>query len=69
MDDAIKDLILFLRHQLKINIRCDRKSLDCIAFDESWVKAGSLVVIKGAMLESSFPPLPVHVSDGLGPPS
>ena len=54
------DLILFFRHQLRVRIRCDRKRLDRITFDQRWVNAASLVVRKGAMLESSFPPLPVH---------
>ena len=58
-DDAnfSRDLILFFRHQLIVKIRCDRKSLDRITFDERWVNAASLDVRMGAMLESSFPPL------------
>ena len=59
-------LILFFRCLLSVTIRCNRKSLDRIAFDEGWVKAASLVVRKGAMLKSSFSPLPAHVSDGPG---
>ena len=51
------DLILFFRHQLRVKIRCDRR----------WVHAASLVVCKGATLESSFPPLPAHGDDGQGP--
>ena len=62
-----RDLILFFRHQLRVKIRCCRKRLDRIAFDRRWVNAASLVVPKGATLESSFPPLPVHGDDGLGP--
>ena len=54
------DLILFLKHQLMVKIRCDRKRLDRITFDKRWVNAASLVVRKGAMLVSSFPPLPAH---------
>ena len=61
------DLILFFRHQLRGKIRCDRKRLDRITFDKRWVYAASLVVQKGATLESSFLPLPVHGDDGLGP--
>ena len=54
-------------HQLRVKIRCDRKRLDCITFDKGWVNAASLVVRKGAMLESSFPPLPTHGVYGTGP--
>ena len=61
------DLILFFRHQLRVKIRCERKCLDCITFDKKWVHAASLVVWKGATLESSFPPLPVHGNYSLGP--
>ena len=46
---------------------CDRKRLDCITFSKTWVNAASLVVRKGAMLESSFPPLPAHGVYGTGP--
>ena len=60
-----RDLILFFRHQLRI--RCDRKRLDRITFSKTWVYAASLVVRKGAMLESSFPPLPAHGDDSPGP--
>ena len=55
-----RDLILFFRHQLRIKIRCDRKHLDRITFNRRWVHAASLVVRKGAMLESSVPPLLAH---------
>ena len=58
---SYRDLILFFRHQLRVKIRCDRKCLDCITFSKS------LVVCKGATLESSFPPLPAHGDDGQGP--
>ena len=54
------DLILFFKHQLRIKIRCNRKHLDRITFDKRWVNPVSLVVQKGALLESSFPPLPAH---------
>ena len=60
-------LILFFRHQLRVKIRCDRKCLDRITFSKRWVHAASLVVCKGATLESSFPPLPAHGDDGPGP--
>ena len=62
-DDAIFshcEMILFFRHQLRVKIRCYRKRLDRITFDKKWVHAASLVVWKGATLESSFPPLPTH---------
>ena len=62
-----RDLVLYSRHQLRVKIRCDRKRLDRITFDKRWVNAVSLVVCKGAMLESSFPPLPVHGVYGTGP--
>ena len=52
-----RDLILYFRHQLRVKIRCDRKRLDRITFSKRWVNAASLVVRKGATLESSFPPL------------
>ena len=42
-----RDLILFFRHQLRVKIRCDRKRLDHIKFDQRWVNAASLVVRKG----------------------
>ena len=58
-----RDLVLYFRHQL----RCDRKRLDCITFNKRGVNAASLVVRKGAMLESSFPPLPAHGVYGTGP--
>ena len=69
-DDATfshRDLVLYFRHQLRVKIRCDRKRLDRITFNKRWVNAASLVVRKGAMLESSFPPLPAH--GVLGTPS
>ena len=69
-DDAnfsYRDLILFFRHQLRVKIRCDRKRLDRITFDKRWVNAASLVLRKGAMLESSFPPLSAHGVCGPGP--
>ena len=62
-----RDLVLFFRHQLRVKIRCDRKRLDRIKFSKRWVNAASLVVRKGAMLESSFPPLPTHGVYGTGP--
>ena len=62
-----RDLILYFRHQLRVKIRCDRKRLDCITFNKWWVYAASLVIQKGAMLESSFPPFPAHGDDGPGP--
>ena len=52
-----RDLVLYFRHQLRVKIRCDRKCLDHITFDKKWVNAASLVVRKGATLESSFSPL------------
>ena len=55
-----RDLILFFRHQLRVKIRCDRKRLDRITFDKRWVNAASVVVRKGAMLETFFLPLPAH---------
>ena len=61
------DLILFFRHQHRVKIRCDRRHLDRITFSKRWVYAASLVVCKGATLESSFPPLPAHGDDGPGP--
>ena len=51
-----RDLVLYFRHQLRVKIRCDRKRLDRITFSKRWVHAASLVVQKGATLESSFPP-------------
>ena len=62
-----RDLVLYCRHQLRVKIRCDRKRLDRITFSKRWVTAASLVVRKGAMLESSFPPLPAHGVYGTGP--
>ena len=62
-----RDLVLFFRHLLRVKIRCDRKRLDRIKFSKRWVNAASLVVRKGAMLESSFPPLPTHGVYGTGP--
>ena len=62
-----RDLVLYFRHQLRVKIRCDRKLLDRITFSKRWVTAASLVVQKGAMLESSFLPLPAHGVYGTGP--
>ena len=62
-----RDLVLYFRHQLRVKIRCDRKRLDRITFNKRWVTAVSLVVRKGATLESSFPPLPAHGVYGTGP--
>ena len=62
-----RDLVLHFRHQLRVKIRCDRKCLDRITFSRRWVNAASLVVQKGAMLESSFPHLPAHGVYGTGP--
>ena len=59
------DLILFFRHQLRVKIRCERK--DKITLDKRWVYTVSLVIRKGATLESFFTPLPEHGDDGLGP--
>ena len=64
---SYRDLILFFRHLLRVKIRCDRRCLDRITFSKRWVHAASLVVCKGATLESSFPPLPAHGDDGPGP--
>ena len=58
------NLILFFRHQLRVKIKCDWKSLGCITFDRRWVHVASLVVRKRATLESSFIPIPVHGDDG-----
>ena len=55
-----RDLFLYFWHQLRVKIRCDRKRLDRITFSKRWVNAASLVVRKGATLESSFRPLPAH---------
>ena len=62
-----RDLFLYFRHQLRVKIRCDRKCLDRITFNKRWVNAASLVVRKGAMMESFFPPLPAHGIYGTGP--
>ena len=62
-----RDLVLYFRHQLKVKIRCDRKHLDRITFSKRWVNAASVVVRKGAMVESSFPSLPAHGVYGTGP--
>ena len=59
--------LIFFRHQFRVKIRCDRKCLDHITFSKRWVHAASLVVCKGATLESSFPPLPAQGDDGPGP--
>ena len=64
---SYRDLILFFRHQLRVKIRCDRRRLDRIAFSKRWVYATSLVVCKGATLESSFPLVPAHSDDDPGP--
>ena len=48
-------------------VRECRKRLDRITFSRRWVNAANLVVRKGAMLESSFPPLPAHGVYGTGP--
>ena len=61
------DLVLYFRHQLRVKIRCDRKRLDRITFNKRWVNAASLVIRQGAMLESTFPPLPAHGVYGTGP--
>ena len=61
------DLVLYFQHQLRVKIRCDRKRLDRITFSKRWVKAASLVVRKGAMLESSFPSLLAPGVYGTGP--
>ena len=46
------DLILFFRHQLIAKIRCDRRRLNRITFDKMLVNAASLVIRKGAILDS-----------------
>ena len=69
-DDAnfsYRDLVLYFRYLLWVKIRCDRKRLDRIKFSRRWVNAASLVVRKGAMLESTFLPLPAHGVYGTGP--
>ena len=60
-------LILFFRHQLRVKIRYDRKRLDRLTFSKRWVYATSLLVRKGAMLESSFPLVLAHGDDDPGP--
>ena len=55
------DWIMFFRSQLRVKIRCNRKCLDRIS-----LKKKSLVVQKGAILESSILPLPVYGDDGPG---
>ena len=62
-----RNLVLYFRHQLRFKIRCERKRLDRITFDKRWGNAESLVIRKGAMVESSFPPLPAHGVYGTGP--
>ena len=64
---SYRDLILYFRHQLRVKIRCDRRRLDRITFSKRWMHAPSLVVCKGATLESAFPPLPAHGDNGPGP--
>ena len=61
------DLILFFRHQLRVKIRYNRRCLDRITFSKRWVYAASLIVCKGATLESSFLHLPANGDDGPGP--
>ena len=61
-----RDLVLYFKDKLRVKIGCDRKCLDFITFDKRWVNAASLVLRKGAMLESSFPPLPAHGVYGTG---
>ena len=62
-----RHLILFFKYQLRVKIRCDGKRLDRITFDKRWVNEASLVVRKGAMLESSFPPLSAYSVYGPSP--
>ena len=50
-----RHLIPFFRHELGFKIRFYRKILDRITFEKRWVHAASLVVRRGATLESSFP--------------
>ena len=50
-----------------LGIRCDRKRKDRISFNKRWVNAASLVVRKGEMLESSFPPLAAYDVYGTSP--
>ena len=59
---AIARMVIWTTRQkgLYDEISCDRKCLDRTTFDEKWVKGTSLVIRKGAMLESSFPPLLAH---------
>ena len=66
-NSSYRDLILFFRHQIRVKIRCDRRRLDLTTFSKRWVYAASLVVCKGATLESSFSPLPAHGDDGSSP--
>ena len=40
-----RDLVLYFRHQLRVKIRCDRKRLDCVTFDNRWVNVATLVVM------------------------
>ena len=60
-------LTFFCMLQLRVKIKCNRKSLNCIIFDKRSVGAADLVVRKETMLKSSFLPLPAHGCDGLGP--
>ena len=63
---SLCNLILFFRHQLRVKIRFDRKHLGHTTFHRRWVHAASLVIWKGATLESSFPLFPAHGCGGLG---
>ena len=64
--------IHFVSGSRRVNIRLGvllliAKSPQITTFSKRWVNAASLVVRKGAMLESSFPPLPAHGVYGTGP--
>ena len=67
-----RDLVLYFRHQVRVKIRCDRKSLDRITFSKRWVNAVSLVVRKGGnvgvILPSSAGPWRLRYGS-LGTPS
>jgi len=54
-DFSCQDLICYFKHQLEVKIRCDRRMLETMTFNERWINAASLCVRTGAGVETLLP--------------
>jgi len=52
---SCRDLITYFKHQLRVKIRCDRRMLKPMTFNERWINAASLCVRTRAGVEVLLP--------------